>query len=142
MIDLPTPAYLPNDWIPEMALRLQIYRRIGSLQTRGEVEAMRQELRDRFGELPVAVEGLLYQIEVKLLAQSIKATSVIKPRDHLLIKLPYLAGVNRDVLSLSLGDDVEVSRTAVELAYEPETWQWQLIAVLVKLGELMREVVA
>src|SRR5690606_14613906 len=30
-IDLPLPAYLPNDWIPEMALRLQIYRRIGSL---------------------------------------------------------------------------------------------------------------
>ncbi len=141
VIDLPTPAYLPNDWIPEMALRLQIYRRIGGLLTRGEVEEMRQELRDRFGELPVAVEGLLYQIEIKLLAQSIKATSVIKPRDHILIKLPYLAGVNRNALALSLGDDVEVSRTAVELRFDAEKWQWQLIEMLVKLDELMQAVV-
>ena len=33
IIDLPLPAYLPTDWIPEMALRLQLYRRIGNLKT-------------------------------------------------------------------------------------------------------------
>ncbi|MGV2437891.1 MAG UNVERIFIED_CONTAM: hypothetical protein LVT10_25910 [Anaerolineae bacterium] len=33
VIDLPTPAYIPTDWIPEIALRLQIYRRIAALDT-------------------------------------------------------------------------------------------------------------
>lgn len=130
VIDLPLPAYIPTDWIPEMALRLQIYRRIGSLGDNTEIEAMRDELRDRFGQLPAAVDGLLYQIQVKLLAQAISATAVIKPRQHILIKLPWLAGIDRRALSHELGDDVEVSRTAVELRMEEDIWQWRLLDIL------------
>ena len=44
IIDLPLPAYLPTDWIPELALRLQLYRRIGNIQNLEEVDAMQQEL--------------------------------------------------------------------------------------------------
>ena len=105
VIDLPLPAYIPTDWIEEMALRLQLYRRIGSLAELEDVEAMRQELIDRFGPLPAAVEGLLYQIRVKLLAGAIHATHVVMPRTHLQIKLPYLATIKRDLLSLLLGAD-------------------------------------
>src|SRR5690606_12999079 len=94
-IDLPVPAYLPNDWIPEMALQLQIYRRIGSLASAEDVDMMRDELRDRFGPLPPAVEGLLYQIDVKLLAQAAGATAIIHLNDGINIKLPYLVEVNR-----------------------------------------------
>ncbi len=138
VIDLPIPAYLPADWIPEMALRLQMYRRIASLTRREDVAHMREELRDRFGALPPAVEGLLYQIEVKLLAQKIHATAVVKPREHILIKLSYLAGVDRRVLAQRLNShgtqDVEVSRTAVELLVVPELWQARLLQLLEQLG--------
>ena len=82
IIDLPLPAYLPTDWIPEMALRLQIYRRIGNIQKLDEVDAMRNELIDRFGALPAAVEGLLYQIKVKVLALALRATHVRLPREY------------------------------------------------------------
>jgi len=133
VIDLPIPAYIPNDWIPEMALRLQLYRRIGSLQTLDDVETIRAELRDRFGVLPIAVDGLLYQIQVKLLAAAINATHIIKPREHILIKLPWLAAVERDVLAHQLGDDVEVSRTAVELAFDEDLWQIRLLEILREL---------
>lgn len=71
------PAYLPTDYIPELSLRLQLYRRIGGLSKVEDVEFMRGELRDRFGELPAAVEGLLFQIEVKTLAQAANATHVL-----------------------------------------------------------------
>ncbi|MCA9882679.1 MAG: transcription-repair coupling factor [Anaerolineae bacterium] len=139
IIDLPLPAYIPNDWIDEMALRLQLYRRIGSLQTENDVEMMALELEDRFGKLPPAVTGLLYQIKVKLFAQAINATSVIKPREHILVKLPWLAAVDRDALAHSLGDDVEVSRTAVELAFIPELWQERLLEILEALQEGLPE---
>ena len=135
IIDLPIPAYLPTDWIPEMALRLQIYRRIGNIQHPDEVEAMKQELMDRFGQLPAAVEGLLYQIEIKLLAQAINATHVIMPRGHILVKLPYLASIDRDALALELGDDVEVTRTDIQLLAEEDIWQWRLMDILKQLGE-------
>ncbi len=134
VIDLPIPAYLPDDWIPEMALRLQIYRRIGALSRVDDVNALRDELRDRFGLLPLAVDGLLFQIEVKLLAQRAGATGV-QARDTMVrIKLPYLAEVNRDALAKRLGSGISVTRTAVEFDQDREgLWRLRLIDVLDQL---------
>jgi transcription-repair coupling factor (superfamily II helicase) len=134
IIDLPIPAYIPEDWIAEMALRLQLYRRIGNLQTMDEIEAMRQELRDRFGLLPLAVEGLLYQIQVKILAVAINASAIVTPREHILIKLPWLQGIDRESLAKQLIRQlkmpIEVSRTAVELRFDEDLWQLQLIDLM------------
>ena len=130
VIDLPLPAYIPTDWIPEMALRLQLYRRIGNIQSVADVQAMRLELIDRFGQLPAAVEGLMYQIEVKALAQTIHATHVSMPRGDVQIKLPYLARINRGLLSFALGSEVEVTRTDVRFSTEQDTWQSRLLDLL------------
>jgi transcription-repair coupling factor (superfamily II helicase) len=116
-----------------MALRLQLYRRIGNLQTSEEISQLDAEMRDRFGPLPDAVEGLLYQMRVKLLAAAVGATAILKPRKEILIKLPWLASVRRELLAVQLGQDVEVSRTAVELAYDPLTWRERLLALMTEI---------
>lgn len=137
LIDLPLPAYLPTDWIPDMGLRLQIYRRIGGLATTEDVNAMRNELIDRFGALPAAVEGLIYQIEIKLLAQAANATAVLS-RDRnarIEIRLPYLPEINRERLEARLGGDVRVTRTAVELTTQPDTWRDRVCSILTQLAE-------
>ena len=101
---------------------------------------MRDELRDRFGVLPAAVEGMLYQIEVKLLAHQANATAVVNINDVINIKLPYLAEVNRERLQRDLGNDVRVSRTAVMLPLrDPSTWRDRLLAVLRPLAEGVKE---
>ncbi len=135
IIDLPLPAYLPTDWIPEMALRLQLYRRIANIKSSEEVELMRAELIDRFGALPAAVEGLLFQIRVKVLALAIRATHVLMPREQVRIKLPFLATINRDLLALTLGDNVTVTRTEVQLSAEADLWQERLLDILEQLEE-------
>ena len=135
IIDLPLPAYLPTDWIPEMALRLQLYRRIGNIKSIEEVEAMGAELLDRFGPLPAAVAGLLYQIRVKVMAQALHATHVLMPREQIRIKLPFLATVNRDLLSLTLGEDVQVTRTEVQIDAAEGLWQDRLLDILEQLEE-------
>ena len=135
IIDLPLPAYLPTDWIPEMALRLQLYRRIGNIKSADEIELMRAELLDRFGPLPAAVEGLLYQIRVKVLALSARATHVLMPREQTRIKLPFLAKVNREILALALGEDVTVTRTEVQLEAEEGVWQDRLLEILAQLED-------
>jgi len=135
LIDLPLPAYLPQDWIPEMALRLQLYRRLGNIQKVEDIEAMQQELLDRFGQLPAAVEGLLYQIRVKVMAQAIRATSIRLPRQHVLIKLPYLATVRRELLALALGGGVDVTRTEVQLPVNEEDWTERLLDLLERLRQ-------
>ncbi|MFN8378368.1 MAG: transcription-repair coupling factor [Anaerolineae bacterium] len=137
LIDLPLPAYLPADWIPEMSLRLQIYRRIGGLNTVADVQAMRDELVDRFGALPAAVDGLLYQIMVKLLAQTAGASAVMARRDRIEIRLPYLVELNRERLEQRLGDGARVTRVAVELPLG-DVWRDRLAVVLMFLGEKLR----
>ncbi len=138
LIDLPLPAYLPADWIPEMAMRLQIYRRIGALNTVDEAQSMREELIDRFGALPAAVDGLLYQITVKLLAQSAGATAVMAKRDRIEIRLPYLVEINRERLEAVLGNSTRVTRIAVELGMHSDDWRERLIDTLTFLSERVR----
>ncbi|MBK8134478.1 MAG: transcription-repair coupling factor [Chloroflexi bacterium] len=136
VIDLPIAAYLPEDWIPDMSLRLQLYRRIGALSRTDNATELRHELRDRFGQLPLAVDGLLYQIEVKLLAQRAGATAV-QARDTVVrVKLPYLAEMDREALADRLGDDVAVTRTAIEMDQDRAgLWRIRLTDVLQRLAD-------
>jgi transcription-repair coupling factor (superfamily II helicase) len=142
---LPIPAYLPEDWIPELSLRLQIYRRIANLTTRDEVGAMRDELKDRFGSLPKAVEGLLDQIEIKLMAQAAGASAILVRNKVMQIKLPYLVEINRKALQQLLShyvDDrieVEVTRVAVEFPLDRDgLWRDALLVILAQLGQRVR----
>jgi transcription-repair coupling factor (superfamily II helicase) len=130
LIDLPLAAYLPADWLPEISMRLQIYRRIGGLSSVAEVNAMRAELVDRFGTLPSAVEGLLFQIEIKLLAHAAAATAVVRRHEHFEVRLPYLTEIDRERLEIRLGRDVSVSRTAVEIRADARQWRERLREVL------------
>src|SRR3954462_4929921 len=58
-VDLPIDAHLPHDYIPGERLRLEAYRRIASANTDDEIEAAREELRDRYGAPPPEVDNLL-----------------------------------------------------------------------------------
>jgi transcription-repair coupling factor (superfamily II helicase) len=132
-IDMPLPTYIPTDFIDDMALRIQLYRRLANIHTVDDLSAMQAELNDRFGALPPAVEGLLFQIEVKLLAQAAGATAVSTENGRISVKLPYLGSIDRDALQNYLGDEARVSRTALWLmdtTADEVRWQPQLLRVL------------
>ncbi|MBN1565370.1 MAG: transcription-repair coupling factor [Anaerolineae bacterium] len=132
-IDLPVPAYIPTSFISEPALRIQLYRRLAEMDAPDQIAAMEAELVDRFGNLPRAVEGLLFQLRVKLMAQTANATAISTENGQISIRLPYLATTDRPVLQRRLGHDVRVSRTAVWLPHatvEDEVWQANLLDIL------------
>ena len=51
-LDLPLLAIIPDDYVPDQALRLRMYRRIAGLTDTADVDALAEELVDRFGPLP------------------------------------------------------------------------------------------
>ncbi len=63
LIDLQINAHIPEKYISALAQRLTVYRRIADIRTFADAEDVRDELRDRFGDVPPSVEGL---IEVSL----------------------------------------------------------------------------
>lgn len=70
-IVLGLPVLLPEIYVPDLSVRLGLYRRIATLQNEAEVEAMRVELVDRFGSLPAEVENLLEVVLIKKLCREI-----------------------------------------------------------------------
>ncbi len=58
-LDLGVSAYLPESYISHSGVRMEIYRRIRSIESREAMEAMEDELLDRFGELPKEANDLL-----------------------------------------------------------------------------------
>ncbi len=61
------PAFLPEGYVEDPGERLSLYRRLSLCRTDEEVDAIREELLDRFGNLPEEAEHLLEVIRVKIL---------------------------------------------------------------------------
>ena len=57
-LDVDVDAYLPADYIPFEAAKIDVHRRLAGAREPGELRALRDELRDRFGSLPEPVESL------------------------------------------------------------------------------------
>jgi len=68
---LEVQGYLPETYVDSEAQRLEIYRRCAGCTEPAALDALRQELQDRFGTPPPAVERLLLVIELKLLARQL-----------------------------------------------------------------------
>ena len=58
-IELPVDAHLPHDYIGSERLRLEIYKRLAEVRSDEDVDAIEEELKDRYGDLPIVVGSLL-----------------------------------------------------------------------------------
>ncbi len=58
-IELPVDAHLPHDYIGSERLRLEIYKRLAEVRSDEDVDAIEEELKDRYGDLPIVVVSLL-----------------------------------------------------------------------------------
>jgi transcription-repair coupling factor (superfamily II helicase) len=58
-IEVDVDAYLPADYVPFEEAKIDIHRRVAAARERAELRALREELEDRFGQLPAPVENLL-----------------------------------------------------------------------------------
>ncbi|HEY5622521.1 MAG TPA: transcription-repair coupling factor, partial [Gammaproteobacteria bacterium] len=70
-IEVGLAALIPNDYMPDVHMRLVHYKRIASAETAGELEDLQVELIDRFGLLPPATRTLFELTRLKLLAQQL-----------------------------------------------------------------------
>ncbi|WP_128892427.1 transcription-repair coupling factor [Erythrobacter sp. HKB08] len=64
-ITVDAPIMIPEDYVPDLAVRMALYRRLNDAQDKAEIEAMAAEMIDRFGPLPDATANLVKLIEIK-----------------------------------------------------------------------------
>jgi len=82
VVDLPLSAHIPESYVEDIHDRLNVYQRIAGVQDAAAVATMSEELRDRFGPVPQAVEHLLYVALVKSLGKRSRVESV-KTDEHM-----------------------------------------------------------
>ncbi|MFO0753904.1 MAG: transcription-repair coupling factor [Thermodesulfovibrionales bacterium] len=68
-IRLHLSAFIPEEYISDITLRLSLYRRISAVKSAEALEDLRDEILDRFGPLPEEVTNLLHIIKVKILSK-------------------------------------------------------------------------
>ncbi|MEL7026433.1 MAG: transcription-repair coupling factor [Pseudomonadota bacterium] len=64
-INLGVPVLIPENYVPDLDVRLGLYRRLSGLSTKVELEGFAAELIDRFGKLPREVNTLLLVVRIK-----------------------------------------------------------------------------
>jgi transcription-repair coupling factor (superfamily II helicase) len=69
-INLGMAVLIPESYVSDLGLRLNLYRRAASLEDRESIEAFAAELIDRFGPLPQEVQNLLETVAVKQLCRA------------------------------------------------------------------------
>ncbi|MGC1389197.1 MAG: transcription-repair coupling factor, partial [Steroidobacteraceae bacterium] len=67
-IELHLPALIPEDYVPDVHLRLVLYKRIAGTASREELDELKVELIDRFGPLPPYAQSLFRATQIKLRA--------------------------------------------------------------------------
>ena len=69
-VELPINAHLAENYVPGERLRLDLYRRLADVAKPADVQSIREELLDRFGELPEEANALLAVAQLRALAKS------------------------------------------------------------------------
>ncbi|MFZ1743861.1 MAG: transcription-repair coupling factor [Pontixanthobacter sp.] len=64
-ITVDAPIMIPEEYVPDLAVRMALYRRLNDAKDQPEIEAMAAEMIDRFGPLPDATANLVRLIEIK-----------------------------------------------------------------------------
>jgi transcription-repair coupling factor (superfamily II helicase) len=111
---LDRPAHLPDGYVPDDDVKLDLYRRLARAATSGEIDGLRDELRERFGPLPAMAETLLDMARLRVMGAALGLQNVLVRGDEARLTFrpgtaPRLAGLTSALDDVQLA--AEVRRT-------------------------------
>ena len=74
-IDLSVNAYIPDNYITDELIKIEMYKKIASIESKEDMYEVQEELEDRFSDIPKSVETLLKIAYIKTLCKKLKMTS-------------------------------------------------------------------
>ena len=87
VVDCDIDAFIPDGYIKNEYLKLDVYKRISAIENKEEYMDMQDELIDRFGDIPKPVDNLLRVAELKAMAHRAYATEININRQEIRIDL-------------------------------------------------------
>ena len=135
-IDLPLPAYIPEDYVSDINTRLSLYQSLTEIKNTEQVEAIGRDFKDRFGALPQEVQNLLYAVRIKLLATRAGIESISTEDSQIVLRLFEGMRFDRQKLEPILRDGIKIGITQLRLEFRRlgKEWQEVLEEVLGRVG--------
>lgn len=100
-IELPVDALLPTDYIADPRQRVEMYKKIAAAEDEQEIDAIEEEILDRFGDLPEVVRHLIGVAKIKILAKKVGVSAMAPERQELVARtFPGLSFDSEKVLPL------------------------------------------
>ncbi len=136
-LDLGIPAGIPEDYVPDLSVRLALYQRMVKLQDEDAVDSIADELRDRFGPLPWEAQALLYTVRLKAVSARAGVESISRESGRIVLRMKYDVGSARTALQRRLPAAAEVGNTQIrlDLSRLQAGWEEPLLDVVQRLAE-------
>ena len=143
VIELKIDAYIPNDYVEDAMHKIELYQQIASLRTEEQVSELLDEMIDRFGDPPAALNNLMLVAKIKIAAKTMGAKSVIQKGDWIEIcftdkpdvnvqGLMELKGQAPNQIKMTAGPPQKIS--VRKNAATKDSWGNWLAAILRKLA--------
>ncbi len=136
-VDLPLPALIPEEYVPDLSTRLSLYLRLAKVSLPGELDELGKELEDRFGPLPTEVKDLLYLVRIKLLGSAARIESISSENEQVVLSLGAAAKFDRPLLQRAFGSRLKIGTNQLRLDMKRDGKEWQ--EVLEQLLKVMTQ---
>jgi transcription-repair coupling factor (superfamily II helicase) len=95
-LELDYSGYVPDSYISDPSEKMEVYKRIVSVQEETELQAVFAELEDRFGPMPEAVQSLLSLAEIRVLCRRLHISALRERKKVLEIEFGRVSEINAD----------------------------------------------
>jgi transcription-repair coupling factor (superfamily II helicase) len=123
-VDLPGEAYIPDDYVPDMRMKIDLYRRLTRVASDQELADYRGELADRFGSPPDAVRRMLDLTALKLEAAVWQINRVYQEDEYLVFAYTDRSRVSQLARNtggkLRIVDEISAYLTLPQRVMEPD----------------------
>ena len=124
-VDLPLPALIPEEYVPDLSTRLSLYLRLAKVSIPGELDELESELEDRFGTLPPEVKDLLYMVRIKLLGGMAGIESISTEDGQVVLSLGAAAKFDRPSLQRAFGSRLKIGTNQLRLDMKRAGKEWK-----------------
>ena len=134
-IDLPQPAFIPENYVADTDTRLSLYQSLAGSKNTETVDVLGKDFKDRFGELPAEVQNLLYAVKIKVLASKARLESISTEGGQIVLRRP--SGIQFDPAMPGLpraGVRVSLNQVRLDTAVLKNDWQKSLQEVVTRLA--------
>jgi len=126
---------IPQDYITDSLERMKIYRRIAEAVDLNDIEDIKKELEDRFGELPKAVENLLIYAKIRALANKLGVEKISLENSKLELKFKDKKSVEKFHTVSKIG--IKVDDTLIIYNFRSEDPKKKLLKLLNEGGNFL-----